>query len=332
MRRFTRLYMEIDATTATSRKAALMEAYLREAPPADAAVALYYLTGQRPKRLLPTRVMRDAVLEATGVPDWLLDECYAAVGDFSETAALLLPDRAGPSDRPVPQPSGPDIADGAAGDASSPSLAEVFERYVLPLGGLDAPAQKALLFEAWGLFDAEARLVFNKIIRGGFRVGVQRAMVIQALAAATGMAREEASHRLTGGVTPTADWFRALVSPDGPDGTAAAGRAYPFFLASPLGEPPESLGEVAGWQVEPKYDGIRAQLIRRDGQTWLWSRGEEPIGPQFPELVAASRALPDGTVLDGEVLVWRGDRPLPFSVLQTRLNRKGAPAERGLQR
>lgn len=306
MRRFTELYLALDETTATGEKAALMERYLREAPAGDAAVAMFYLTGERPKRLLPSRVLREAVLEATGLPGWLVDECYNAVGDFSETAALLLP-------------GGDEGRDGAG-----PGLAEVFERFVLGLGVADEKGQHALLREAWGVFTSGERLVFHKMIRGGLRVGVQRAMVVQALARATGIASDELSLRLTGGVTPTAEWMAGLVSTERREGEA--GRAYPFFLASPLEQDPAGLGDVAEWQVEWKYDGIRAQLIRRGEGVWLWSRGEESIGTQFPEIVESGRGLPVGTVLDGEVLVWQGDRPATFATLQTRLNRKRVEA------
>src|SRR6185295_2444976 len=102
---------------------------------------------------------------------------------------------------------------------------------------------------------------------------------------------------------------------------------YPFFLASPLEGSPDGLGDRADWLVEWKWDGIRAQLIRRRGQTWLWSRGEELITHRFPEIAAAATHLPDGTVLDGEVLAFTEGRPMPFSALQQRIGRQKQVAQ-----
>jgi DNA ligase 1 len=162
--------------------------------------------------------------------------------------------------------------------------------------------------------------VWNKLITGGFRVGVSQSLVVRALARVGGVDEATVAHRLMGAWEPTPDFFTRLFEPDTRDTDLS--RPYPFFLAYPLEEPLETLGDAAEWQVEWKWDGIRAQLIRRAGRTFIWSRGEELITERFPELAEAAALLPDGTVLDGEILPWLGERPLPFAQLQRRIGRK----------
>lgn len=307
MKRFAALYRELDASTGTDDKTDALCGYFRSAPPADAAWAVYFLTGQRLKRTLSTRALRSAAIEAAAIPPWLLEECYAAVGDFSETVSLLLPDPVNDSEEP---------------------LHITMQRRVLPLIGADEPTQRSILLDAWAALGAAERLAFHKIIRGGFRVGVQRRMVVRALAALSGLPAELIERRLVGGFEPLPERFAALMVPAG-DAPVDDDRPYPFFLANPLQDPPESLGPVEQWLIEWKWDGIRAQALKRSGRITLWSRGEEIVTDQFPEIQSALAALPGDLVLDGEVLAWRedaaGGRPLPFADLQKRLNRKSAP-------
>ncbi len=302
MRRFTRLFMDLDATTATGEKLALLEAYFRGSEPADAAWGVALLTGNRPKGAASTNVLRDLALEATALPGWLMGECHAAVGDLSETIALLLPEPERATDEP---------------------LHRTMEGRVLPLVGAKEDTKRAIIREAWSVFDADERLVYHKLIRGGFRLGVQKRLVTRALANIAGVDQDVMAHRLVGTFVPSAADYLRLLSGEGDDDQNA--RAYPFFLAHPLGGEVSELGDVREWAAEWKWDGIRAQLIKRGGEVTLWSRGEEPIAHQFPEIVVAAQSLEDGTVLDGEVLLWRQGRPLPFAALQTRLNRKVAP-------
>jgi DNA ligase-1 len=302
MRRFTRLFFDLDATTSTGEKLACLESYFRDAPPEDACWGLAMLTGNRPKGAASTGVLRAACLERTGHPEWLLAECHAAVGDLSETIALLLPEPNKDTDEPL-----------------HVTMAE----RVLPLRGSEDGEKARIIGGAWDEFGSRERLVYHKMIRGGFRVGVQKRLVTRALASVAGIDPEVMAHRLVGRFEPTPGAFRALMGAETPEDQAQ--RPYPFFLAHPLEGEAQALGDAADWVAEWKWDGIRAQLIRRGGETALWSRGEEPIAAQFPEIVSAGAGLPDGTVIDGEVLLWRGGGPLPFSELQTRLNRKVAP-------
>ena len=307
MNRFARLYHALDASTASLAKQAALQAYLREAPPADAAWAVYFLAGGKPRQLVPTRVLRDLAREAAGIPEWLFDECYEAVGDLAETISLLLPE--------------PDAHDARG-------LAEWMAHELLPLRGLPPEAQRARLLAQWRLLAPSERLPYFKLITGALLVGVSRLQVTQALAAVGGLDAKLVAQRLMGytgvGAQPGAADFAALIAPPGVPaaGDARGGQPYPFFLAHPLNEPPERfdalLGPPADWLVEWKWDGIRAQLVWRDGQAWLWSRGEELITERFPELAQAAHALPDGTVIDGEIVVWQALESIAASACSVR--------------
>ncbi len=299
MRRFSGLYAAIDATTRTSVKTAALEAYFRDAPAADAAWALYFLAGGRLTRLVNTRQLREWAGELSATPPWLVDECYDAVGDLAETVALLL--------------------DGLEGDRRAWSLHRLVEERLQPLADADEATRRRLLETTWRELGGDQRLVWNKLITGAFRVGVGRGLVVRALARVAGLEPAQIAHRLAGEWTPSATAFRRLLDPEvEPD---EPGRPYPFFLASALDQEPSELGPIGDWAAEWKWDGIRAQLIRRRGQTLIWSRGEELVTDRFPEVRDAAGALPDGTVLDGELLAWSDDVPRPFSDLQRRLGR-----------
>ena len=304
MRLFADLYFTLDATTRTNDKVAAMRAYFDAASPADAAWAVYFLSGRRPKRLLSALLLRRWAAELAGVPEWLQEEAYHAVGDSAETAALLLPDATETADRP---------------------LAEWVEGVILPLREKDEAAQRAAVRDAWAELDDPGRYVLNKLITGGLRVGVSQRLLMRALAETAALPEATIAHRLMGSWEPTPAFYSTLVGPDDPGANAEAdlARPYPFFLAYPLESDPAALGDVAEWQAEWKWDGIRAQLVRRDGQTFLWSRGEELVTDRYPEVAAAAEALPD-CVLDGELLAWSfaDGRPQPFAALQQRIGRK----------
>lgn len=312
MKAFAALYGELDATTSTRRKTDAMVRYFRNAPSADAAWAAYFLAGGRPGRPVATRELRQATLELTGLPEWLFDECYQAVGDLAETIALLLP-----------EPSGAD---------ADPGLAEWMTERILPARALAPEAQRAAVTAWWRSGEPATCFVLNKLLTGGMRVGVSRLLVIRALAEAFERDPRRIAQRLMGYTDkkrrPDARAFERVVSPIGQDADEdaleAAARPYPFFLAQSLNGGPQALGPAHDWYAEWKWDGIRGQLIRRMGQTWIWSRGEELMNERFPEFMAMGDCLPEGTVLDGEVLCWLpdSDSPLPFARLQQRIGRK----------
>ncbi|MGL4460603.1 MAG: ATP-dependent DNA ligase, partial [Planctomycetia bacterium] len=307
MERFTRLYVELDETNRTSGKAAALERYFRETPPASAAWALVFLTGGKASRVVSTKSLRAWAAEEACLSPWLVDECYHAVGDLAETLALLLSSTARPTD-----------------PEALPTLDRLVEDRLLPLKNLPEDERRGAVVGLWRRMNDPQRLVWNKLLTGSFRVGVARTLVVRALAAAADVPPAVMAHRLMGRWNPTPEDFSRLLSGDG--AAVDPGRPYPFFLAHPLDGSAAALGVPRDWQAEYKWDGVRAQVIRRDGQTMIWSRGEELVTETFPEVAAVAAGLPDGTVLDGEILAWRGDSPMPFAVLQRRLGRKKVSA------
>ena len=303
MKRFARLFSEIDSTTRTNAKVDAMSRYFSDASPDDGAWAVYFLSGGRPKRLVPVRRLAAWAMEVSGIAEWLFEESYHAVGDLAETIALLLPESAESSDLP---------------------LHEWVEERLLPIGKASEEVQRAIVVEAWHALGGVERFVWNKLITGSFRVGVSQSLLLRSLSRASGVPEGVISHRFAGDWQPSAAAYTRLVAP----GTEApqASSPYPFFLAYALETELDDLGSVFDWQVEWKWDGIRAQLIRRDGLSYLWSRGDELITDRFPEIIDASVWLADGTVIDGEILPWRDGRPLPFAQLQRRIGRKNLSA------
>ncbi len=314
MKAFAALYRELDASTSNLAKQAALQRYLREADAADAAWAVYFLAGGKPRQLVPTKLLRLLAQEAAGLPEWLFDESYDAVGDLAETIALLLP-----------PPS----------EVHDLGLAGWVEQHLLPLrdAAKTSPEQLADRLRAqWRQLAAEERLVYFKLITGAFRVGVSKLQVTQALAAVGGIDPKRVAQRLMGythiGARPHPDDYHALIAPESgmEQVQKTSGQPYPFFLAHPFNLPLEQfdavLGPPSGWIVEWKWDGIRAQLVKRAGVPWVWSRGEELVTERFPELAVLGEALPDGTVLDGEIAVWRDGKVQPFAELQKRIGRK----------
>jgi DNA ligase 1 len=325
VREFAQLYDAIDSTTSTNAKVAAMAAYFAAAPGADAAWAVFFLTGRRLKRLVPHASIGEWTLAATGLEEWMLGECYSVVGDGAETAALLLD--------AVPAALKGCTTDAAAGFVVQPfragdsylSLAGWVEDRILPLRGLDSAEQQRRVTGWLAELDRLERFILFKLLTGEFRVGVSQTLVVRALAQSASLEVPIVAARLMGEWTPSADWFTRVLSAEHTDDDRS--RPYPFCLAAPLEGDVTALGDLRDWQVEWKWDGIRAQLIRRGDAVHLWSRGEELITHRFPEITAAATHLPDGTVLDGEVLAFREDRPLPFSHLQQRIGRQKQVAQ-----
>ena len=303
MKAFAALYRELDATTSNLGKQAALQRYLQAAAPQDAAWAVYFLAGGKPRQLVPTKLLRGLAQAAAGLPEWLFDESYEAVGDLAETIALLLP----------PPTEAHDLG-----------LAVWIEQHLLPLRKIDKTTPEVLaetLRSQWRQLAADERLVYFKLMTGSFRIGVSRLQVTQALAAVGQIDIKRVAQRLMGythiSAQPTAVDYLGLVAPEssGERNQKTSGQPYPFFLAHPFNLPLAQFDAVLGppsdWLIEWKWDGIRAQLVKRAGVVSLWSRGEELVTDRFPELATMGTALPDGTVIDGEIVVWRADAPLP---------------------
>ena len=313
MKRFSQLFAELDATTSTNAKVEALTRYFDEAAPRDAAWAVYFLAGGKPRQVVPMGTLGALACEVAGIPEWLFGACYEQVGDLAETISLVLP---------------------AGAQTTDLGLADWIEERLLPLRGKPFEEVAPLIKSYWQELDAQGRFLLTKLIGGAFRVGVSKLLVQRALAQHAEIDAKRIAQRMMGytdgKVAPSAQRFEALVA-KGEEGVAEVhdlGQPYPFFLAHQLDLPPElfkpRLGPTSDWMVEWKYDGIRGQVIRREGQAWIWTRGEELATERFPEIVAAAQALPDGTVIDGEILVWNEPegRPAPFSVLQQRIGRK----------
>jgi DNA ligase-1 len=305
MKEFAALFSALDSTTSTRKKTDALLAYFQRAQPADAAWALYFLAGGKPRQTVPTALLRGAARDMAGIPEWLFDESYDVVGDLAETIAHVLP----PARETVELP-----------------LHVWIEDRLLALRGQPPEATVAALKGYWAELDTASRFLLTKLIGGSFRVGVARNLVLRALAEATGLDAKLLAQRLMGYTdkhhAPDAARYALLIDPSEQGSQAESGQPYPFFLAHPFQAPIETLGDRADWLVEWKWDGIRAQFIRRGAGSWLWSRGEDLLNGRFPELDAMHAQLPDHTVLDGEVVVWRDGRVQPFAELQKRIGRK----------
>jgi ATP-dependent DNA ligase len=308
MKRFAQLFAELDRSTGTLAKIDALKRYFAAAAPRDAAWAVYFLAGGKPRQVVPNAVLWATACRQAGIDDWLFDACYQAVGDFAETVTHVLPPPSRESDL---------------------GLADWVEERLLTLRGL-APAEQAdRLASYWDELDSAGRFLLNKLIGGEFRIGVSKLLVQRALAEGAGIDAKLVAQRMVGytdkRAVPSAERYAQLTA-SGEAGPLDVGQPYPFFLAHQLdlgeAEFASRLGAPADWLIEWKYDGIRAQIVKRQREVWIWSRGEDLVTERFPEIVACARALPDGTVLDGEIVVWKGGRVAPFALLQQRIGRK----------
>ncbi|MEM9828186.1 MAG: ATP-dependent DNA ligase [Planctomycetota bacterium] len=302
MKNFAQLYQRLDGTTKTNEKVDAMVDYFAAVNALDAAWATYFLSGNKIRRLVATKDLRVWAATQAGIPDWLFDESYHAVGDLAETMSLIVP----------PGSSGNDD-----------SLADWVQHRLLPLRGMDDAETRSAVLKIWNDTASPVRLVVMKLITGAFRVGVSKRLVTRAIAKHAGIPVDVAAHRLMGDWEPSEDFFRRVIHPEAQD--TRTSQPYPFCLAHSIDREtgPQPLGEPGEYLVEWKWDGIRGQVIRRQGQTFIWSRGEELMENRWPEIESAAETLPDGTVIDGEILAATDSHNvLPFAQLQRRIGRK----------
>jgi DNA ligase 1 len=309
MKAFAQLFLSLDETNKTNEKVRVLKEYFDSVPDTDKMHMLALFTGRKPKRVINATQVRTWATEVTNIPIWLFEESYHVVGDLAETIALLMPQN--------------------TTGGSTKTLTE----WMVELNALSSKTEeerKLWLIDSWAMLDTQERFVFNKLLTGSFRVGVSQSLVIKALADLTNLDAPTLTHRIMGNWLPETYTYEQLIQEQGASDDVS--RPYPFFLAYPVQETSEkqksadelksSLGDAADWQAEWKWDGIRAQLIKRDGKIFIWSRGEDLATDKFPELHPFLNALPDGTVIDGELLSFQNGLPMPFNILQTRIGRK----------
>lgn len=298
MQNFAKLFTSLDQTTKTNAKVEALVTYFQEATDSDRLWMVAILSHRRPKRTVTSTLLRQWAAEASGIPLWLFEESYHVAGDLAETIALVLPPKT---------------------DKENQSLT-YWINYIKDLAHLEEAQKRQKIMDAWAGLDYTERFIFNKLITGGFRVGVSQKLMVRALAKFTGQEESALAHRLMGNWTPDTTTFKALILTENPLDDIS--KPYPFYLAYALEEEPESLGLPDEWEAERKWDGIRGQLIVRQKEVFVWSRGEELVTDKFPEYLPLANLLPDGTVIDGEIMPFKDGKPLTFQLLQTRIGRK----------
>jgi DNA ligase 1 len=300
MRQFAALVTELGSATKTNDKREALSRYFTTAGDRDKVWVIALFSGRRPRRAISSGLLQTWCVETLNLPVWLFEECYHTVGDLAETIALLVPDTVG------------------AATAAQPLY--YYIEHLADLRTAPDEEKKTFVLDAWRAFNREERFVFNKLITGGFRIGVSQRLMVQALASAQHLEPDKLLHLISGNWNPAATTFDELVRESA--AREDLSKPYPFYLAYALEEGPDSLGSPEDWQAEWKWDGIRGQLIHRGGQLFVWSRGEELLNGKFPEYEPLNTRLPDAIVLDGEILAFDQGLPLPFSSLQTRIGRK----------
>lgn len=299
MKTFATLINALDSTNKTNQKIAAIESFLAVASNDDKLWLLALFTGKKPKRTINTNLLKSWAMEITHIPEWLFIECYSTVGDLGETIALLLPDQ--------------------NTDTHEKTLSEWMQDIIL-LKDYDEEQKKKFVINAWSELNSIERFIFNKLIGGSFRIGISNKMLINALAKYYQLEPAAVAHSIMG------DWqFGSITFEELVHGTytnTQLSQPYPFCLAYPVEQAIENLGAVSDWQVEYKWDGIRGQIIHRNGEIYIWSRGEELVTDQFPELLETFRNWESDFVIDGEILAYKDHTIQPFATLQQRLNRK----------
>ncbi|MBO9562972.1 MAG: ATP-dependent DNA ligase [Niastella sp.] len=301
MQLFAQLVQQLGMSTKTNDKLDALVNYFTHADPKDKVWVIALFSGRRPRRTVNSTQLQTWCAELINLPLWLLEESYHTVGDLSETIALLVPERA---DTP----------------ATAGKPLHYYVEQFLQLEKADEQEKKTFILQSWDELTSKERFVFNKLLSSTFRVGVSQGLMVNALAKIVQLEPSVIAHRISGNWDPATTNFEELLSEQ--DISFDYSKPYPFYLAYAIEEEVSNLGEPAEWQAEWKWDGIRGQIIKRDNQLFVWSRGEDLITGKFPEFSALQAKLPDGVVIDGEILPYRDGQVLNFNVLQTRIGRK----------
>lgn len=301
---FASLVNILGTSTKNTEKLNALQHYFTTASDKDKVWVIAIFSGRRPKRIINSTILQQWCVELIDLPLWLFEESYHTVGDLAETIALLLP----------PKPPAP------KGEIQNEySLSDYLEAFIR-LEKAEEEEKKDFIISVWMQLSQEERFVFNKLITGGFRIGVSQKMMVNALAKTTKIEASTIAHLISGNWQPANINFADLLNPN--MASKDDSKPYPFYLAYALEYEPQTLGDITEWQAEWKWDGIRGQIIKRNGELYVWSRGEELMTDKFPEYQILKNVLPDGLVIDGEILPTQDLQPLPFSLLQTRIGRK----------
>lgn len=297
---FAELVVELSTSTKTNDKLQSLVNYFAIAPDEDKVWVIAIFSGRKPRRSVSFKLLRQWCAEITGLADWLFDECHATVGDLAETLALLLPENK---------------------DDNEPtkSLSFYLEKFIA-IEKEDESIKKNFIIETWKNLNRDEKFVFNKLITGSFRIGVSQKMIVNALTKVVRLSASVIAHRISGKWDPVTTSFIELMSET--SSISDFSKPYPFYLAYAIDDKVQLLGKTEEWQAEWKWDGIRGQLIKRNNELFVWSRGEELMTDKFPEYFILKDLLPDGVVFDGEIIPSVDGKPLPFAVLQTRIGRK----------
>ena len=298
MKHFAQLFIQLDQNAEPNSKLAALVEYFRVAEEKDKLWTIALLSQRRPKRMVTTDLLRTWATDLGGIPIWLFEESHKVAGDVAETIALVLP---------------------KATTTSAHNLTYWID-YIKDLEGNEASEKQAAVHAAWAQLDETECLVFNKIITGGFRLSVSQKLMTRALSKIIEVGEKQLAHRLLGDWTPDSTTFEELMLSASPSDDISM--PYSFHLAHTLEDAPENLGAIGEWQVERKWDGIRGQLIVREGELFVWSRKEELLTDKFPEYHPLAKLLPNGTVLDGEILPYKKGEILTYNLLETRIKRK----------
>lgn len=297
MKKFSELFTALDQTTKTLTKIKALVTYFEKASDQDKLWAIALLSHRRPKRTVNTTLLSLWAAEISGLPVWLFEESHHVVGDLAETIMLVLPPPVTESDESL----------------------TFWIGFIRSLEPLDVEQKKEKVRWAWERLDNTGRFIFNKLITGGFRVGVSQKLMVKALAKHADAKENIVAHKLMGQWSPESITFPELLFTEEEKDIS---KPYPFYLAYALEGEVSALGQPSAWFAERKWDGIRGQIIVRDHTLFVWSRGEELVTDKYPEYAVMLDLLPEGTVIDGEIMPFRDNRPLSFNHLQTRIGRK----------
>ena len=299
MKAFAELIVQLGTSTKTNEKLEALEHYFTEAEDADKVWVIALFSGRRPKRVISSSFLQLWCMEIANLPAWLFEECYHTVGDLAETIALLLP-------LPTDQ-------------TNTSGLSFIIQK-LIEIEKSEERIKKEFITGTWMQLDKDERFVFNKLLTGNFRIGVSQKTIVNALAKTVNLEPSVIAHRISGNWDPSTTPFNELLGEQSQ--SLDLSKPYPFFLAYALSDDVSTLGNENDWQAEWKWDGIRGQLIKRNSELFVWSRGEELMTEKFPEYNTLRELLPDGLVLDGEIIPSVDNKPLPFALLQTRIGRK----------